>query len=62
MTSDDRSERERIRAAGARDYEIDLLVVKTGITRAQASELVDRHGNDRETLMRHARSLARRPR
>jgi hypothetical protein len=58
MTSDDNSERERIRAAAARDYEIDLLVVKTGIARAQACELVNRHGTDRETLIRHGRSLA----
>ena len=62
MTSYDRSERERVSAAAALDYEIDLLVLKTGISRAQASELVNRLGTNRDTLLRHARSLAQRPR
>jgi len=60
MTSDDKSERDRIRAAAALDYEIDFVVVKTGVTRAQASELVNRFGADRDTLISYARSLAQR--
>ena len=50
-------DRERARIAAAEDYEIDYLVVKTGITREQARALVRKYGNDRETLMKHARKL-----
>jgi ribonucleotide monophosphatase NagD (HAD superfamily) len=53
---DPETDRDRIRAAAALDYEIDYLVVKSGVTREQARELIIRHGNDRETLIKHARS------
>jgi Protein of unknown function (DUF3606) len=49
--------RDRARIAAAEDYEIDYLVVKSGITREQARALVRRHGHDRKTLMKHARNL-----
>ena len=49
--------RDRNRVAGGEDYEIDYLVERAGITREQARELVKRYGNDRETLMKHARNL-----
>jgi Protein of unknown function (DUF3606) len=57
---DDKSKndnRDRNRVAGGEDYEIDYLVERAGITREQARELVKRYGNDRETLMKHARNL-----
>ena len=56
MTGDD-PKTDRVRAAAALDYEIDYLVVKSGVTREQACELINRHGNDRETLIKHARKL-----
>jgi Protein of unknown function (DUF3606) len=49
--------RDRWRIAASEDYEIDYLVVKSGISREQARELIKRHGNDRETLIKHARKL-----
>jgi hypothetical protein len=49
--------RDRFRVAGGQDYEIDYLVEKAGITREQARDLIKRFGNDRETLMKHARNL-----
>jgi len=58
MASDDNSERDRIRAAAALDYAIDILVVKTGLTRPQASELVNRYGTDRDMLIKQAASFA----
>ena len=47
--------RDRLRVAGGQDYEVDYLVEKAGITSEQARELIKRYGNDRETLMKHAR-------
>jgi glycerol-3-phosphate dehydrogenase len=58
--ADDKSKtdnRDRLRVAGGEDYEIAYLVQKAGITREQARELIKRYGNDRETLMKHARNL-----
>ena len=57
---DDKSKtdnRDRMRVAGGEDYEVDYLVEKAGITRNQARDLIKRYGNDRETLMKHARNL-----
>ncbi len=50
--------RDRMRVAGGEDYEVDYLVEKAGITREQARDLIKRYGNDRATLMKHARNLA----
>lgn len=58
--TDDKSKtdnRDRLKVAGGEDYELDYLVKKAGITLEQARELIKRHGNDRETLMSHARKL-----
>jgi uncharacterized protein DUF3606 len=58
---DDKSKtdsRDRLRVAGGQDYEVDHLVREAGITREQARELIKRYGNDRKTLMQHARDLA----
>ena len=49
--------RDRNRVAGGEDYEIDYLVEKAGNHREQACELVKSYGNNRETLMKHARNL-----
>jgi glycerol-3-phosphate dehydrogenase len=57
---DDKSKtdnRDRSRVAGGEDYEIEYLAEKAGMTREKARELVKRYGNDRETLMKHARNL-----
>ena len=54
---DDEPKTDRVRAAAALNYEIDYLVVKSGVTREQARELINRHGNDRETLIKHGRRL-----
>ena len=52
------NEGDRIRAAAQEAYETDYLVVKTGITRTQAEQLVKSFGYDRVMLMKHARNLA----
>jgi hypothetical protein len=50
--------RDRGKVAGGQDYEVQYLAEKTGISPDQARELIRKHGNDRETLERAARSLA----
>jgi glycerol-3-phosphate dehydrogenase len=58
--ADDKSRtdmRDRSRVAGDEDYEIAYLSEKAGITREQARELIKRYGNNRETLMKHAKNL-----
>jgi len=50
--------RDRGKVAGGQDYEVQYLAEKTGISPAQARELIRKHGNDRETLERAARNLA----
>lgn len=57
---DDKSktdQRDRSRVAAGDEYEVLYMVEQAGITRQQALELIKRYGNDRETLMRHARNL-----
>jgi hypothetical protein len=57
---DDKSktdQRDRSRVAAGDEYEMLYLVEKAGITRQQALELIRRYGNDRETLMKHAKNL-----
>jgi hypothetical protein len=57
---DDKNEkdnRDRLRVAGGEDYEIDYLVGNAVITREQARRLIRRSGNDRATLLKHARNL-----
>ena len=48
---------ERTRTAAAENYEIDYLVMKSGITRQQSRDLVKQFGHDREMLMKHVRKL-----
>ena len=40
-------------------YELQLLAQEAGISLDQARELMDRHGHDRETLMRQAAMLVK---
>jgi hypothetical protein len=59
--ADDKSKqdiRDRSRVASDEDYEIRYFADEAGISADQARELIARHGNDRETLMREARKLA----
>ncbi len=51
--------RDRRKVAGGEDYEVDYLMKKTGISRAEAIGLIHKFGNDRATLEREARKLAR---
>ena len=57
---DNRDEIARVRAAGALDYEIDLLVERTGIARSQAVELLKQYGTDRAILVNQAKYLVSR--
>lgn len=58
--TDDKSKtdnRDRAKVAGGEDYEVSYLMEKAGITREQADGLIKRYGNNRETLMKHAKNL-----
>ena len=58
--SDDKSkvgEPDRSRVAGGEDYEVRDFSDRTGISVDQARALIERHGNDRETLTREAGKL-----
>ena len=50
--------RDRSRVAGDEEYEIRYFAEEAGISMDQARELIDRFGNDRETLMREAKKIA----
>ena len=54
-----KDERDRSRLAADEGYEIEYLAEKTGITRTQAIALMQKHGNDRATLVREARKLGK---
>ena len=56
-TKKDRQDRERV--AADEGYEVEYLAETTGITRTQAIALIDKHGNDRATLVREARKLGK---
>lgn len=51
--------RDRSKVAAGEDYEVDYLIEKTGISRAEAIGLIHKFGNNRETLEREAKKLAR---
>lgn len=58
--ADDKSKtdkRDRDRVAGEQGYEVEYLAEKAGISRSQALGLIQKHGNDRETLLREAKKL-----
>ena len=52
-----RDNRDRSKVAGREDYEVRYLAEKTGISSAEARDLVDRFGNDRELLLHQAQHL-----
>ena len=57
---DDKSKRDnpdRSKVAGGEDYEVRYLAEKTGISSAEARDLVDRFGNDRQMLLDQAQRL-----
>lgn len=49
--------RDRNRVAGDQEHEVRHFAEEAQITVAQARELIHKHGNDRETLMREAKRL-----
>jgi hypothetical protein len=49
--------RDRSRVSGSERYEVSYFAEKHGISSDQARELIERHGNDRETLDRAAQAL-----
>ena len=49
--------RDRMRVAVDENYEVNYLAKEARITREQARDLIERYGNDREMLMKHARNL-----
>ena len=60
--ADDKSQRgepDRSRVAGDEEYEVDYFAQKHGLTRDQAQELINRHGNNREKLDAEAARIAR---
>jgi hypothetical protein len=52
-------EPDRSRVASAERYEVQHLAERTGISTDEARELIERFGNDRETLEREAAKLRR---
>lgn len=59
--ADDKSKtggQDRSRVAGDQDYEVQHFAEANGISIEIAMDLIDRFGNDRETLEREARKLA----
>jgi len=50
-------EADRSRVSGSEEYEVDHFARRHGISADQARLLIDRHGNDRETLDREAARL-----
>lgn len=50
-------EPDRSRVSGSEDYEVRHFADQNGISMDQARELIERHGNDRETLEAAARRL-----
>jgi hypothetical protein len=58
--ADDKSKRgkqDRSRVAAGQEYEVRDLAKKHGITQEQATELIRKHGSDRETLEAEAKKL-----
>ncbi|WP_442577835.1 DUF3606 domain-containing protein [Mesorhizobium sp. ASY16-5R] len=58
--ADDKSKtgnRDRKFVAGGQPYEVDYLAKEAGISAEQAKALIERYGNDRKKLLRHAENL-----
>jgi hypothetical protein len=52
-------EPDRSRVAAGERYEVQHLAERTGISTDEARDLIERFGNDRETLEREAQKLRR---
>jgi hypothetical protein len=52
-------EPDRSRVAAGERYEVQHLAERTGISTDEARDLIERFGNDRETLEREANKLRR---
>jgi 3-hydroxyisobutyrate dehydrogenase-like beta-hydroxyacid dehydrogenase len=52
-------EPDRSRVVAAEHYEVQHLAERTGISTDEARELIERFGNDRDTLEREAAKLRR---
>ena len=52
-----RGEPDRSRVSGSEPYEVSYFASKHGLSAEQARELIEKHGNDRETLDREAEKL-----
>ena len=52
-----RGEPDRSRVSGSEGYEVSYFAGKHDITADQARQLIEKHGNDRETLDREAEKL-----
>jgi hypothetical protein len=50
-------QQDRIRVASGQEYEVHDFAEKFGLTNGEARDLIERFGNDRETLEREARKL-----
>jgi hypothetical protein len=50
---------DRDRVAGGQEYEVEYFARKHGISAEQARQLIQQHGNNRETLDREAEKLKR---
>jgi hypothetical protein len=60
--TDDKSKtdkRDRNRVASKQQYEAQFFAQEAGISLQQARDLIDRFGNDRDTLMREAGRMTR---
>lgn len=58
--SDDKSkqdERDRSKVSGSEGYEVQYFAEKHGISTDQARKMIQRHGNDRDTLDAAAEKL-----
>jgi hypothetical protein len=58
--SDDKTNRgaqDRARVSGDETYEIDYFAGKHGLSREQAEQLIQQHGNSREVLDREAEKM-----
>ncbi|UCI33820.1 DUF3606 domain-containing protein [Mesorhizobium sp. B4-1-4] len=51
--------RDRDRVSGSEDYEVAYFARKFQLTMPEARDLIKKHGNDRETLEREAKALAK---
>ncbi|MER9331171.1 DUF3606 domain-containing protein [Mesorhizobium sp. M0488] len=62
MTDDKtkRDFRDRDRVSGDEEYEVGYLASKFGLSIPQVRDLIAKHGNNRETLEREAKTLGNR--